>query len=141
MIKVLKGISWTFIECKNLMSLVSLVEKSEYWLHPLGTNAQSLYKGLAKKSNIHILPQEPLTLSVFYPILATSNANGIKGLRKPSVDIIPSYVDKIFRIKRATRQCKTRVGQSNCGQNTTFIGLQYNISVMIQFLGSNQILN
>ena len=129
------------MECKNLMSLVSLVEKSEYWLHPLGTNAQSLYKGLAKKSNNHILPQEPLTLSVFYPILATSNANVIKGLRKPSVDIIPSYVDKIFRIKRATRQCKTRVGQSNCGQNTTFIGLQYNISVMIQFLGSNQILN
>ena len=94
------------MECKNLMSLVSLVEKSEYWLHPLGTNAQSLYKGLAKKSNIHILPQEPLTLSVFYPILATSNANGIKGLRKPSVDIIPSYVDKIFRIKKAHCRAK-----------------------------------
>ena len=94
------------MECKNLMSLVSLVEKSEYWLHPMGTNAQSLYKGLAKKSNIHILPQEPLTLSVFYPILATSNAIGIKGLQKHSVDIIPSYVDKIFRIKTATLQHK-----------------------------------
>ena len=70
------------------------------------TDAQSLKDGLAQKSNIHILPQEPLTLSVFYPILATSNANGIKGLRKPSVDIIPSYVDKILRIKEQHASAK-----------------------------------
>ena len=116
------------------------VEKSEYSLHPPGTNAQSLYEGPAQKSNIHILPQEAHTWSVFiqyWPLLVPM---GSKDYRNPALIIFRATLTRSLELKEQHCSAKKELTKVTLAKIQLLLDYSTSTSTTYQFLGNFKVL-